>query len=147
MCPEIHGTLTTLSKHRNPGMKGGLEFIGHLRGVVCNAEGKQFCHQCCHKLWERDDDSTDGAQKSREGAFLCHSFYSISLFLILQAAGLGSFTAGRALCAWAALPAAQDKPRRLQLFSALKMNSSVVEGGRQTKRGCFGTEAAGTALS
>lgn len=147
VCPEIHGTLTTLSKQRNPGMKGGLEFIGHPHGVVCNEEGKQSCNQCFHKRWERDNYSPHGAQKSREGAFLCHSFYSISLFLILQAAGLGSFTAGRALCAWAALPAALDKPRRLQLFSALKMNSSVVEGGKQTKHRCFGTEAAGTVLS
>lgn len=53
----------------------------------------------------------------------------------------------RALCAWEAVPSARDKPRRLQLFAALEMNSSMVEGGRQTKYRCFGIEVAGTVLS
>lgn len=53
----------------------------------------------------------------------------------------------RALCTWEALPSAWDKPRHLHLFSALKINSSVVEGGRQTNCRCFGIEVAGMALS
>jgi len=53
----------------------------------------------------------------------------------------------RALCAWEALPSEQDKPRHQQQFSASKMNSSVVEGGRQTKYGCFDVEVTGTMLS
>lgn len=53
----------------------------------------------------------------------------------------------RSLCAWEALPSEQDKPRHLQPFFALKINSSVVEGGRQTKYRWFGVEVAGTTLS
>lgn len=53
----------------------------------------------------------------------------------------------RVLSAWEALPSMWDKPRRLQLFSALRKNSFVVEGGRQTKHRCFGIEVAGMALS
>lgn len=60
---------------------------------------------------------------------------------------MGAFAAVRALCAWEALPLAQDKPRHLQLLPALKKNSSVVEAGRQTKYRHFGIEVAGTALS
>lgn len=53
----------------------------------------------------------------------------------------------RSLCAWEALPSVRDKPRHLQLSFALKINSSVVEGGKQTKYRWFGVEVAGTTLA